>query len=53
MGRHGKFVLFGLSLAIAILGVFLFLSRPANAGDPPDQCEAGSQQGMVAANLGV
>jgi hypothetical protein len=53
MGRRGKVALFGLSLAIAVLGVTLLVARPATAGDTADQCEAGSQQGMVSAALGV
>jgi hypothetical protein len=53
MGRRGKFTLFALSLAVAALGVALFVAGPATAGDPPAECEAGTQQGMVTANLGV
>ena len=53
MGRRGKFALFGLSLAIAVLGITLLVAGPATAGDPPAECEAGTQQGMVSATLGV
>jgi hypothetical protein len=52
MGRHGKLTLLGLSLAVAVLGVALFVAAPATAG-PPAECEAGTQQGMVTENLGV
>jgi hypothetical protein len=53
MGRSGKYALFGLSLVIAVLGLTLFMAGPATAEDPPAQCEAGTNQGMVTANLGV
>ena len=53
MGRCSKFALFGLSLVIAVLGVTLLVARPATAADTPAECEAGSQQGMVSAALGV
>jgi hypothetical protein len=52
MGRRGKLTLFGLSLAVAALGVALLVAAPATAG-PPAECEAGTQQGMVTDNLGV
>jgi hypothetical protein len=53
MGRRGKLTLFGLSLVVAALGVALLVAGPATAGDPPAECEAGTQQGMVTDNLGV
>ena len=53
MGHRGKFALFGLSVVIAVIGVTLLVAGPATAGNPPAECEAGTQQGMVTANLGV